>query len=127
MELLEKCKDYSKEGLKIKIKGKKQKFPIIKTSDKSAYYLDEEGNQRYVTFKKIQYVIRPTKLKNNQTTNWGGHMPNVPISCKNPKKFTDDRSNITWIDINVCNVCKKNKGCSRFQEFYKSINKGRKR
>ena len=104
-------------------------YKVSRTTAKMAFYMDGDKEKR-ISLTKVNDDKSEKNHKLNKKKHikpikrlglWGGHMPDAPESCSHPKKFYDEYSKTNWIDINICNGCKKNKGCSRFKEHKKSF------
>lgn len=115
---------------KINVRIGDKEYPLIRTTAKMAFYKDGDKERR-VSLTKLngtkaeenhKKANRKEKIKPVEKLGlWGGHMPDAPESCSHPKKFYDNTSKTNWIDVNICNGCKKSKGCSRWKEYKKQV------
>ncbi len=132
---LEPNTDYTGQDKLLKIKSKKEPKPLVRTTGKSAFYLDGDKT-RYTSFQNCHIFDpavdgggngngngREKKVKPvTQYNLWGGHMPDVPDECEHPRAFVDERTGTRWIDNGICaTACKKASKCSRRIEYKKSM------
>jgi hypothetical protein len=122
--------DYSGQDILLKVNGKKEPRPLVRTTAKSAFYLDGDKT-RYTAFKNC-YIYDPSVNGGNgrkkelkpvtQYNLWGGHMSDVPVECEHPRAFVDERTGTRWIDNAICaTTCKKASKCSRRLEYKKTL------